>query len=137
MTATGFLLRVVLGSVGLSLALVAVAVVVGGEGVVGGAALGAGLGCLNIAALGWLGMRIVAEGEGRRRWAWALALAGKFALLLGVVAWALRALPVDPLALVAGFGGSLLAVLIGGLLWYRPGGAETPPEDEAGRGRSG
>ena len=136
MTPAGFLLRVLLWAVGLSLALVAGAVVVGGEGVPGGVALGAGLGCLNVAALGFLGGRIAREGEGRRRWIWALALALKFALFLGIVAWALWALPVDPPATVTGFGGSFLAVVIGGLTWYRAGGLETPLGDDADRGRS-
>lgn len=136
MTPTGFLGRVLWWAGGISVALVVGALAIGGEGTPGGVALGAGLGCLNIAALGHLGGRLVRPGDDRRRWVWALLLALKFALFLGVVGWALWALPVDPLGVAVGLLGPMIAVGIGGWTWYRAGGLETPPGDESDRGRS-
>lgn len=89
-----------------------------------GVAAGGLLGTANVAALGWIGGRLVAP-DGVK-WPWALALAGKFALLIGVVAVAVLYVPMDVIGFVVGLSASGVA-LVAGTAWLATRNVELTP----------
>jgi hypothetical protein len=89
-----------------------------------GVAVGGALGAANLAALGWLGGRLV-TGEGAK-WPWALALAGKFALLIGVVAVAVLYVPMDVVGFVTGLTAAGVA-MVAATAWLAVRNVELTP----------
>ena len=89
-----------------------------------GVTAGGILGTANLAALGFIGGRLVAP-EGAR-WPWALALAGKFALLLGAVAAAVLYVPMDVIGFAVGLSVSGAAV-VAGTAWLAARNLELTP----------
>jgi hypothetical protein len=109
-TVPAFLRLVVGAAVGLFVAALAVAAVVASRDTLAGVAVGGLLGTVNLFAISWLCARAIASRSGR--WRYAVALAAKFALLIGVVWIAVAYVPMDIVGFVAGLSASAVAIVV-------------------------